>query len=497
MRWILPLLAAFAASSFAAETSALWGKHGEAWTPTSRLPDFSHAGYHQGERALPVLPKGLSVMDFGAKGDGIADDTAAFQDALNKAPAGAIEVPQGRYRITKMLVINRSGIVLSGAGPEESVLVCPVPLETIQPSPSATTTGRPTSRWSWDGGIVSIKGDYRAKQLTRITAEAHRGDTLLTVEKTEGLKPGQRVIVRQHDLPDNSLAAHLYSGDPGPMEKLLGSTKTLFVCTVTKIDGRKVSIDRPLRCDLKPQWKAEIASFQPTVTESGVEGLTFEFPVTPYEGHFTEAGYNALAFNGCSDCWARNLRIVNADSGIFARGVFCTIADVTFESKRQPDKTGCTGHHGFAFYGHDNLMRGFDFRTRFIHDISVDGGASGNVAAEGKGVDLCLDHHKRTCFENLFTNLDAGAGTRLWAHGGGDALGKPCAARGTFWNIRAAKPLAYPPADFGPLSINVVALSTDQPSETSPDGKWFEATQPAALEPQDLHADQLARRLGK
>jgi hypothetical protein len=29
-----------------AEYSALWGRTGEKWTPQSRLPDFSFAGYH-------------------------------------------------------------------------------------------------------------------------------------------------------------------------------------------------------------------------------------------------------------------------------------------------------------------------------------------------------------------------------------------------------------------------------------------------------------------
>ena len=40
----------------AVETSDLWGVSGEKWTPQSRLPDFSFAGYHCGETPLPALP---------------------------------------------------------------------------------------------------------------------------------------------------------------------------------------------------------------------------------------------------------------------------------------------------------------------------------------------------------------------------------------------------------------------------------------------------------
>ena len=110
-------------------------------------------------------------------------------------------------------------------------------------------------------------------------------------------------------------------------------------------------------------------------------------------------------------------------------------------------------------------------------------------------MDLCFDHHKRTPYENLFVNLEAGAGTHLWRHGGGDALGKACAARGTFWNIRARKSQSYPPAEFGPASMNFIAVQTTQPSETNSAGKWFEAIPPEHISPPDIHQAQLAIRL--
>ena len=97
----------------AGQTSALWGKDGESWTAESRLPDFSFAGYRCGEAALPVVPKGVSIKYFGAKGDGLADDTQAFLDALKKVE-GAIEIPAGRYKITKIIEITRPGVVLRG-----------------------------------------------------------------------------------------------------------------------------------------------------------------------------------------------------------------------------------------------------------------------------------------------------------------------------------------------------------------------------------------------
>jgi hypothetical protein len=266
------------------------------------------------------------------------------------------------------------------------------------------------------------------------------------------------------------------------------------VCRIAKLNANEVGLDRPLRFDVKAEWKPQINSFNPSVTEAGVEELGFEFPNTPYGGHFTELGFNAVAMQGCSDCWVRNLCVVNPDSGIYATGFFCTVQNVVFESVRQPDRNGSTGHHGIGL-GHDCLFTGFDYRMQFIHDITVDGGSTGNVAAGGKGVDLCFDGHKRACAENLFTDIDAGAGTHLWRHGGGADLGKAFAARCTWWNIRTARPQNYPPAEFGPSSMNFVGIRGEQPVVTDLAGKWFEPISPQAIQPADLHQAQLARRL--
>jgi hypothetical protein len=477
------------------QTSDLWGMNGERWNPRGRLPDFSYAGYHSGDAPLPQVPRGVSVKEFGAKGDGATDDTAAFQKALAAIKTGAIEIPAGRYRITDILEIKRSNVVLRGAGPDKSVLFFPRQLNEVKPNWGATTTGRPTSNYSWSGGFVWFKGNPGNRPLATVTGTAQRGEATIRVSNAKNLSVGQRVEILETDTPQNSLADLLYSGDAGDTSKLLGTTRASIVCHVLKITGDQIDIDRPLRFDIKPEWQPRVVSFEPNVTESGVEDLGFEFPVTPYQGHFTELGFNAVAFSGVADCWARNLRIANADSGIFTNSYFCTVSRVVFESARAPDANRSTGHHGLNFEGEDNLFTDFDFRTQFIHDITVDHNASGNVSAHGRGIDLSLDHHRRAVNENLFTDIDAGAGTHLWLSSGGDGLGKHAAARNTFWNIRARRPQNYPPPDFSPLSINLIAVKTQQPSEKNLTGRWFEAIPPAQIIPQDIHTAQLARRL--
>jgi hypothetical protein len=490
------LLSLFSVAATAAATpSDLWGKNAEKWSPTSRLPDFSHAGYQRGERPLPTLPRAASVRDFGAKGDGSTDDSDAFAKALAGVSTGAIEVPPGRYRITKPIVLQKSGVVLRGAGPDQTILFFPLPLNDILPNWGATTTGERTSNYSWSGGFFTLQGSLGSKEIAVIGKPALRGTNVLAVVSTTDLRIGQEIEIYQSDLPDNSLAIALYSGDAGPVSKLNGKSHTSLVARITAIEDGRVTLDRPLRTDLELRWKPRIRAFAPTVTNSGVENLAFEFPVKPYAGHFTELGSNPLAFSGVANCWARNIRIRNADSGPFISGVFNTVDGVVIESERPPDKQHCTGHHGISFGGGDNLLVNFDIRTRFIHDITVEACTSGNVVSHSRGVDLSLDHHRRAPYENLFTDIDAGAGSRLWKCGGGADLGKHSGARETFWNIRAANPIAYPPADFGPPSMNLVAVQAKAADATRSDGKWFETLPPADIRPPNLYEAQKAVRL--
>lgn len=494
----LPITLLLASLAFSAEErqySSLWGRDGEAWDPAGRLPDVSFAGYACGERPIPDVAEAANVRDFGAKGDGTTDDTEAFLTAIAKMKQGALIIPAGRYRITKFIEITKPGIVLRGEGSERSVLVCPVPLNDIRPDWGATTTGQRTSNYSWSGGIVTFKGGNSGKRIGRCATPAKRGDHELKIEgDASRLSPGAWIEIMIRDDAERSLLTHLYSGDPGGLSKIPAAKHTTsFVTRVTKISGQVLTLERPLRTDIRPEWNPEISTWLPTVTNSGIERLGFEFPERQYNGHFSELGFNAVAFTNVADCWARDLVITNSDSGVFAGGRFCTVENVRCRMLNVVENGGVFGHHGIDLSGNDNLLTRFDIRQRFIHDITVERGA-GNVACSGSGIDLSFDHHKRAPYDNVFTDIDLGAGTRMWKSGGGVDLGRNCAAHGTFWNIRAAKGQKYP-EKFGPASINLVALETKEPSVTEPNGRWFEAIPPARIEPVNLYQAQLKRRL--
>ena len=77
--------------------------------------------------ALPVLRRTrllseTNVRDFGAKGDGITDDTAAIQDAIrHTAPGGFTRIPDGQYLVCGLVLGPRQ--VLGGDGIGKTMLV--------------------------------------------------------------------------------------------------------------------------------------------------------------------------------------------------------------------------------------------------------------------------------------------------------------------------------------------------------------------------------------
>ena len=474
-------------------TSKLWGENGESWQPGGRLPDFSFAGYRFGEAPLPKVRAATDVCQHGAIGDGKTDCTQAFVKAIEATDVGAITIPPGRYVIRDIIYLKKPCIVLRGAGPEKTVILCPRTLEDVRPNMGATSSGEPTSNYSWSGGFFWVQGKFVSKSSTSITSECRRGSKTLKLEKTTDFQVGQRVLLQMRDDSNRTLINHLYSGEPGSTTEIVKPISIKMVSRIASVQGKKITLERPLRWDVRKEWNPTLKTFEPTVTEVGIEDLAIEFPIKPYRGHFTEFGMNGIAMNGVSDCWIRNVRVSNSDSGIFLSGLFCTLERVTLDSKR-PAHRSVTGHHGITL-GADCLVKDFDFKTHFIHDLTVSRLQAGNVVKNGKGTNLSLDHHKYANHENLFCNLDVGLGSDIWRCGGGKDLGKHCGARGTFWCIRSQQKIGWPPKGFGPDSMNFVGLETDVKTRQDPRGKWLEAMTPSQLHPADLHRSQLNRRL--
>lgn len=128
--------------------------------------------YPNGEDTPPVAGQVLNVKDFGAKGDGITDDSAAFQAAVREATFNAVRQEYAAsfpvyvppvdtfYRIGSTIKVDRT-VRIFGAGGRwtgASRLVCDVGVTCFNVRFRQPASAPPTYRQEWSGAFATIEG---------------------------------------------------------------------------------------------------------------------------------------------------------------------------------------------------------------------------------------------------------------------------------------------------------------------------------------------------
>lgn len=406
------------------------------------LPDFSYAGYRNGAEELPVASGEVILVDqFGAVADDAADDTQAIKAAISKAnnTRGPVIVRfgAGRYRITEVLKIERSNIVLQGqgSGPGGTTLFLPRPLNQVDKSASldelrkyivdldkrqrepAKNLDEYYSEYSWSGGFLWVQkpGTRAAPYLTDYDPEidvltdvvgGKRGENALTVSTTDELRVGAVIQVQwlNREGPDAGIIRSLY----GPASNSAGSHHWTFperplvrqTSRVIATEGDTVILADPLLHDVNETIPAQIAAWD-GLEEVGIQDLHLEFPNAPWFGHHMEQGYNGIYFTSAYDSWARNIRITNADSGILSyNSANLTYKEITTDGGRR-------AHYGVHMGNvHNVLAEDVKVFNPVLHSLTFNTQSTKCVYKDAQVfVTPILDQHAGSNHQNLYDNV--------------------------------------------------------------------------------------------
>lgn len=393
------------------------------------LHDFSYAGYHAGERALPV--KTDNVIDvtkppYGADPQGKMDATTAIQSALDAAAGaggGVVYLPAGTYRVspkdkaTFALQLSGDQVVLRGAGVDRTFVYC----DSLEMRAKTVILVKPQAPIWWENNNypqVSLEQD-----LLKPTS-------LIPVADTSLFAKGDLILVRsditQRFIDELGMNGVWKAGAKYP-------SGLIYCRRVTAVDAaeKTISVDVPLRGFLRVADNARIMMPKRgrVLSESGLEDFSVGMKQHPggrldedFDNKVTEgtAGYAmhraaAITLDSVENSWilrvnsyrpadnADNLHIQSHGIRLF-RSRHVTVEDCKW---RYPQYRGEGGNgYLFTFYGNDCLLKNCEGQGGRHNYSFGEMSASGNVllnftARDGR---LPSDFHMFFSLANLIDN---------------------------------------------------------------------------------------------
>jgi hypothetical protein len=497
-----------------------------------QIPYVARAGYDGGARHFPRRPVRANVLHYGAVADGSADAAPAINRALREvgeSGGGTVLLPPGTYRIDDVIQLGWSNTTLRGAGSGRTTLYATRSLTDLI-GVYGSRYGGDKSSWSWAGGLVwmcpaeryrTLTDAIRAKAwpfegwtgnrrdefttLAHVTAETRQGGWSVTVDDASRLRRGDRVLLQYADDAGHGLLDHMAGDVDGAATyswadktKLLSYVPYEWPARIASVRGHRVTFDRPLPLDTRPDWQPRITTSVPPLVNSGVEGLTIRMTPTPQSPHLLDKGYNGLVAQCTWDCWVDDVHAVDVDNGFLMVAAKAT----TFRRTRV---SGRGSHHPYACRegSHDNLVEDFTIDERTVpapagtqlHGINVEGLSSYNVWSRGAMAMGTFDTHRGLPFANVRTDISV---VNDGQHGGDLSAGPLYGARFTHWNVTVGNGRAgcVRIDDIAPYSATF-ALSTvtpfgqiDVPDFTGPLHSVIEAYGTPGLSPVNLYEAQ-------
>ncbi|MCU7549244.1 DUF4955 domain-containing protein [Chitinophagaceae bacterium LB-8] len=322
----------------------------------SPLPDFSYAGYHSGEKAIPDIRnyKVFNVLDFGAKPNDDISDREAIQQAINAANKnglGIVFFPKGRFIVNddstleKGIICKGDNIILrgSGSGSNGTELFMKEPLVPV--NPDQMWTGRP---------MFTVTANGRDQEIGKVKEPAAVGAMELTLNTTTDIKVGDWVALKMLNndavLVNQELAPH----KPDSSWKYIVK-EGVDVCVyyqVAQVKKNTIRLHAPLAYPVDPKYGWTVYQFA-HANEVGIEDIAFvgnwKETFVHHKSWKHDSGFNLFLFSRCTNSWMRNCRFTDCNIGaIVNQSANVTVMDCVV--------TGNAGHEAISSTHSTNVL---------------------------------------------------------------------------------------------------------------------------------------------
>ncbi len=299
----------------------------------------------------PGIPGGIpqvnepveNVMDYGADSSGKTDSYEAFITAIDKLPSagGVLYIPEGTYRLKSTLGIDKSNVIIRGAGKGVTKLM------------------------SEASGVSIRVGSGMAGDWQKIRSGHHKGSSRIEVENGSAFSGYSFIEIQQEN--DSSIMYTRETWIQGWAENSVGQ-----VLKISGVDGNKISLKTPLHHTFSEKLNPVARPVQ-MVKNVGIEDLYIEklMPVN-----------HTVFFHHTAYCWMQNVESYMTKRSHVRISVSLGLEIRACYFHRSYDYGGGGHGYGVECSNHTtNVLVENNIFDSLRHAMMVQTGANGNVFA--------------------------------------------------------------------------------------------------------------------
>lgn len=467
----------------------------------SILPDFSYAGYHNGEKEIPKIEdyKIFDVTKFGAIPNDTISDKAAIQmaiNAANKNGSGIVFFPKGRFLInedssnTTSIVSNTGKIIFrgSGSGPGGTELFMKYPL--LPKNPEEMWTVPP---------IFIFRNKGKDKKMGTVVKPAKVGDMELTLSSVQNLKPGDWIVLSMLNNSPELINAELAPQTASPTWTYLidKGVDVKVYQQVSSVKNGKITLKSPITYNIDPKyiWEVDLAA---NSEEVGIENIAFvgnwKEKFVHHRSWKDDSGFTMFQFSHCTNSWMTNCRFTDCNvAAIIGQSANISVINCRI--------TGNAGHEAIVSNGSTNVLM-----VKLVDEASMWHSFGASHGSMNTVIWRCI-YPSTTCFESHSsqprnTLLDCVTGGLMQNRGGGALQNMPNHMEGlVLWNYTQTN---APIKDFefwptnniwwkipNPVIVGFIGGTTFEKDQVG-----YEESIGKMVTPNSLYEAQLALRLG-